>query len=656
MLENHRGPEGVDRIPSFETSSPSAVSLPEQVREQGLAATAAGHRGVGSGLDVRAPVEPATGRWSGRDLSSWPDPLLELVLRELGPADLALCRRVCRQWRRLAGNVELQGRAFMRTFPAFFRQRLEQGLDRDYCHQNLEPWCQALAPDSARRQQLESCVAQRLSSRALFFLQVEQMRAIPAFSALGCERLDDQNPLYRLVCSPNGRLLADARQAADAAAGSGHISYISLWYFDEEGVQRLFRERHDHPLQILSFSKDNRTLEAVDALGTQWVWQSEADKGPWRPVTKTRLYKRQVRQVELSTDGRYLALLSDDSVLVFTRQAQGIWKQQWCWCWRDVTGPEPLHDWPLVRPGPVGFCFSCHSQHLLMPLEDGLLCAFQTAAGWQPQVIERPRTTQEVRWRIDRPVLSLDESLLAVAFRPFDRSVAWHDGVHITLYGFTAGQGWAPITRRLCKDCRIEWPFPMVFSPDSQQLMLPQRQSRWNSSLYRLSDRSQPPWEEGLSLPVLDILDVVRREQSCVVNFVEFSGNGLFVAAVAQAGVRVWQHDLAHGWSSLAWIGHGSLGLCQAHFSPDAYHMALCVCDEGELSIWGLGFDGRFSRKVYLPHGVAVRLLGFTRDVSRVLFAVANPGQGLVEAARVTCLRLRPGETGFQNRSYCRLL
>jgi len=112
------------------SSTPSPPSPPLQLPPAKRSAVGAvpGHRFKPSPTHKPCKQTQAATARPGRDITHWPDSLLELLLCPLKPAKLARYSQVCHQWYRVANQIELQAKCFMRSYPASHRQRLEQAL------------------------------------------------------------------------------------------------------------------------------------------------------------------------------------------------------------------------------------------------------------------------------------------------------------------------------------------------------------------------------------------------------------------------------------------------------------------------------------------------------------------------------------------------
>ena len=170
-------------------------------------------------VPARSPLSPAsstdshkdlaTEPVSGRDIARWPDFFLELVLCWLRPCDLARCSRVCRQWYRVAGSVELQARSFSRTCPRLQQQWLQQAQDAEGVRQSLAGWCERLAWSAPQRTQLEELVIRGLSFRGFFYVLLQHRLCAERFADSRHDTVDaGRGRVRQLVCSPDSRYLA----------------------------------------------------------------------------------------------------------------------------------------------------------------------------------------------------------------------------------------------------------------------------------------------------------------------------------------------------------------------------------------------------------------------------------------------------------------
>jgi len=588
-----------------------------------------------------AVVSPsAVASWPGRELSGWSDPLLELFFRYLDPGDLRSCALVCRQWNRVAGDLRLQARALMRTYPSFERRCLETALGPERASLCLSPWCAALAPGSTVRLELEARIAQGLAGKTLFCTFMQQLLGAERFCSFSYQRKFRMRCTSILVCSPDASAMADV--------GSDFLDQphrITLWRSGDRGLHPLFSVQHHRPICALFFSADSRRLQAIDKDGRQRTWQRSSTSGAavWQEVGRVALCCRPVDRLAASPDGGYLAVVSGDVVQIFASTPAAGWQQQWVWRWsQSLRRLQPPSVWSS-RGGSLEF--SNDGRHLLFSNRGEMFMAHREGAVWQEQsIVDEQGQPVHSLWQTEA-VMDPGGSWLALA-RNSRQGAAATEAVHyrVTLFGFAPGRGWSPVSRYICNECDMDIAFLMSFSADGQQLVFLDSWSRWDSRLCVLSAAGQPPWSQAAFMDYVSRLStVVGNDKCCIPRHVEFSVNGRVLVAVGGAGVHIWRRTLARSWASAAWISRAGRESCRdAVFSPDGFHLGLAWGAQGEVSVWGPRRDGLYIRKARFLHGRPVKLMRFTPDASQLLIGSWGYRESLAMSTELGCLQLVP--------------
>ena len=586
-------------------------------------------------------------RSPGFGLSGWVDHLLALVLCHLGPGDLARCSRVCQQWHRVCCDPLLQARALMACYPPAHRRRLCQALAPERARQCLAPWCDTGRSGAVRIQADPGPLAGPGPDPALTFRRlVRQMIAAPAFSQWRQDQVYQSHPAGWLVCSRDSRLIACAHEFVRGT--------VTLYQLGDRGLSALFSHSYTGRIRALMFSEDSRVLQTLGNDALLRTWYREADSGRWCEAARGLLCDRWVREVQRSSDGRYLAVATEDDIRVFLQTAAMHWQPQWVWPWKQslrrcaTWRARPLQAIQLHR-----LVFSDNSEHLLLDVGMGswfrerqeTFLAHRTGAVWQEQSLCNEQGLEEDnRWQRGG-ILEAAGRFLALALDGSQHACAIAASqVRVSLYRFVAQQGWRLVTRRLVINSDPIEPFPMAFSHAGPQLVFPQRQSRRDSSLCVLSADSRTPWQQEQILPFVPASLAPVRGQRGSIEWLTFSSNGHFLAAQAEVGTHIWRRDRQSGWRSLRWIagGYGALYRDLFFFAPDGCHCVQGACHlagPGRINLWGPGDDGCYTRKMALFYREAPESIGFTPDGCRLLLRFRQEG-GL---SSLVCLSLQPG-------------
>ena len=585
-------------------------------------------------VPARSPLSPAsstdshkdlaTEPVSGREIARWPDFFLELVLCWLRPCDLARCSRVCRQWYRVAGSVELQARSFSRTCPRLQQQWLQQAQDAEGVRQSLASWCERLAWGSHQRTQLEELVIRGLSFRGFFYVLLQHRLCAERFADSRHDTADaGRGRVRQLVCSPDSRYLA----ASLFLSLADNTMSVRLWqHRPGAGLEAVGVFHSESWLDGLMFSADSRSLQAVDGRGQLQFWQRLAC-GFWQQAAPRPLCRQPVLRVICSPDRHHLALVSATAVTLSVWLTGQGWQQQWHWTWNH--SPQ--------SSAPVSCVFSEDGRCFFFLSGSTLMACHRVDARWHMQPLHfsfpiqaRPVTDPGGRWL----------ALGLVTGGVFDAPEAFASGErHVQLYRLEDTGRWQFVTSRPCWDNRRH-AFPLAFSPDGQLLALPDDSVR-EDRLCLLSTRSPRNGRRGLAIGRPGWM----RERVPGVLAFQFSPAGHCLAATTLSSVHIWQRQGARDWvaqrSLMMFSAQGLQGRGFA-FSPDGHHDAFV--DQGVLHVWGTGRDGRRREKLRWLNRVSVRCFTFTPDATR-LVAICCPAPSRRDSIyQLHCLTLVPEE------------
>ncbi|MCY4472071.1 MAG: F-box protein [Kistimonas sp.] len=583
---------------------------------------------------IRSQVEPrpaVTHCLAGHSIAHWPDHLLELVLYRLGPADLARSGRVCHRWYRLTSDPELQARSFMRDLPSLCWRQLKQALAPSHGRQSLLDWRERLAVGTLQRAALERLALRELSARGLFCALLKQRLVTQRFSACELRTIDYRGMLILdLVCSPDGQYLAHCSRISRQDSPI----CISVCHYDLGALRQRGYFSYSHSFHSLRFSADSRRLEAVDPQGHLHGWQPDPH-GQWHSLGSSLLSSSVVTKVVTSLDYHYMAIADDEGGLsVFGNEHLSCWQQQWNWLAPDGEPPQGL-----IELTPDIMVFSRNSQFFLF------------VSGWRAHVCRRRGTGWEAHEFADvRACIRQGAALapagdcLALCSTAASQPCYTEGTGTVGLWKFREPQGWQYKTGRPCR-YSIHG-FAMTFSPDGQQLACADGLSTGDSRLFILSTTGSEGWTVATELEFGSGPRFTGR--LChLVESLQFSATGYCLAATARSGVHIWRQDLTQGWVSAAWVandGCHQLEAVQTVFSPDGYHCALAMGSHSQVSVWGPGPGGRYSRKLHLVRNASAGPLMFTPDASQLVIVSSDhwtigASQGL---CKLDCVPLLP--------------
>ncbi|MCY4471815.1 MAG: F-box protein [Kistimonas sp.] len=569
-------------------------------------------------------------------LALWPDHLLGLVLCHLPLPDLIGCRRVCRQWNRVAGQPEMQARAFVKNYPALYRPQGRQRLDVDHARRLLEPWCAGLPPDVAGRRELESYRLQEgLSNWRCFFHLARQMLTTECFDPVSMQRLGKKDwDASRVAFSPDAQWLASAHEIH---TDDQHWCLgVGLWRRGQRhwkavpGFLRSCDQSAGGESRIvhLRFSADSRTLQAFERTGYQrvWQWQPGEGAGDWRPE-RHRLWHTAVDLVATSGNGRYLAAAVGASLLVYKETGAGVWRQQWEWPWWKSLRRCPQNRG--VPPDMTDLVFSHDGRHLLMQGRDELCLAYRSGEDWQEQSLKDEQGQEQgYRW-FERGTLAETGTLLGVtaSLAATEGAAAMQTESQFTLYRFAEeGRGWWPLTSRHCRRSAAQR-VCVVFSPAAREVAFPDQETEAGPRLCVLSASSQPPWAVAVHLSLFSDINPVPDLSggSWEVVSVQFSANSFFLAFFVSPScmsmplsegsrVRIWKRDGCQGWVTVLLETNDRRFLYPFTWAPDGFHCALS--QRRGIDLWGPGPDGRYVKKWSQRGGLFIGRVRFSPDSS----------------------------------------
>ena len=614
-------------------------------------------------LSTASPVEPQTDAlvWPmpGRELASWTEPLLGLLFQDLTLVDLLSCSRVCRRWHRVASAPELVARYFIRSYPAQLRRPLLQALDNNRAHQHLALWSKHLAQSASLCEAPQWPAERTHALPTLFYCLTEQRVQADRFATPAPLRIGDQAwAVQAWTCSPDSNLLAIAASLEPGLESDGWTMNVRLWQQETTGFREVGNFQHAATsLSCLTFSADSRKLHLVDSRGGQqtWVCQPDTANPHWQSTGTTALCNSRIRCAAFSPDGRYLALSISNEVRIYTATDAGTWQQQGL-----CPLPEPSEDLPApARYAPEQLLFAEKAQHLVIASPYRIWACHREGVHWREQPVKAGNAggycdPDKMGVTV---TLDADERYLAVAFRRGEVSEEAHAQITLGLWRFEQGTGWLPVMRRHFEvPNRPEDPFPMRFSPDGHQLAFPalafparpnEKYKCFLSPVARHVSNLDKPWRwalvpdppeqnatdqaVGLAMPCSPWSkpSIPAPFRVCAVGALTFSATGACLAATMGAGVQIWQRNAARHWIPILWTGRvdESRVTGKLAFSPDGYHCALAVGVKGEVSVWGPGRDGQYTRKMHSTQDGRVNQMQFTADGAQVLVSCSIPGQ-----------------------------
>ena len=462
---------------------PAAPLSPGAAAQHPASGVAFGHRVDTAGLspdrrcgtdsEDAGSIRACRPAWRGPVL---PDQVLDQVMGYLGLKDLVRCRKVCRQWYRLASRPALQARSLMRSYPVEVRTLLEQTIDTRLARDYLSPWREHLAADDAH---WKSLVLQRtLTPPRLLFSTLVQLRACSDRFAAGGARQGrcGNRPVRYLVCSKDGRYLATATWKFQ----ENESTELTVW---RAGPTAVTRSEVFHPvcdLRALVFGANSRSLQGLDRNGQLWQWQRD-EQQQWHSLGHSRLYAGAVvvRHAVASPDGQTLAVLTaDESLSVFGKAATGHWHRHWC---HDQGGMVAGEDGQPMIAIVEMLEFDSQSQHLLMASDRKVWALRKERGLWQETAVQGSILPSSDGLPPGAGVVLAvqGEHCAALFWQGWDDLDAHHARFLLKWWYCAAGQGWQSVMERQCPMLVVRSaPMTpvMAFSPDGRQLALLERQ------------------------------------------------------------------------------------------------------------------------------------------------------------------------------------
>ena len=420
---------------------------------------------------------------------------------------------------------------------------------------------------------------------------------------------------------------------------------------EQEGLtQPVAQLDGSQPLTGLAFSADGSSLRALGKYGSLYEWQRDG-AGRWQPGTQTPLaglavpeapmiprgsgLHMTVRQVVHSPDSRLIAVCDMAcNMTLFGKTGKEGWQ------------PQIHRRWPTGEPrfadprDQAQIAFSADSQTLLF-------AALSQAFVWKTSGHNGAWTS--CRLTVGGPYsLTTGDHYPGAALAPDGRCLALcstqqqdledtrcrDTACTLSVHHFVAdkagvGPGQWPVTAR--KECRSrDSEHPMAFSPDGQWLAFPCRQWQpWDDNRLAVLSVSSPEQVEWLAFGYRPRL---FGDPHHLVQQVQFSATGECLAAMAGAGVQLWQRKAsscrdfprAQSWSPVAWIANIVPCLyknMRCAFAPDGRHMAFAMGPDGRVGIMGPDREGGFVQKLSMQLGAEVDLIHFSGTGDRLFVA-----------------------------------
>ncbi|MCY4472698.1 MAG: hypothetical protein OXC07_07775 [Kistimonas sp.] len=459
-------------------------------------------------------------------------------------------------------------------------------------------------------------------------------------------------PVEGLTQSPDGCWLALWCRSANRQPSI----HVTLLHKQGTALRRGPSFRHPDPLVGLNFSRDSRHLRAVDHTGQIQTWQRQP--GPagdlWLGLGVDTPCQWVSNRISLNNDGSRMAVSCGGIVTLLRETQPGVWQPEALWPWRN-SDQLPAELWYCMEP-PARFMFNQESNHLLRIDSQGVeLCHRQAGGCWQAQPIHLNPPILSGRMAAGQPSIRFSDVMgltldaagdwLAMALWQDVLTPPHHGWVALEVWQFDCAHGWLPAQIQPIPVSALREPriFPMVFSPDRQELAYAEFDvtASYTDILSRLPSGD---WAVTHKLQ-FHTPSAHRATQDRLIESLQFSPTGRYLAVVSAAGIQIWQRDPSRDWIVSAWIENGWPGKCQAVFSPDGAHCAMVVGSTGYVVVCGpvgTGPNSNYRVKAsWLEHG-PVSQIQFTSDGGCLLITSQASNQPNAGTSHLRYLSLEP--------------
>ena len=350
--------------------------------------------------------DPESARFANRDTVVLPDEMVIRILMYLGTTDIAVCRRVNRQWQTLIDARHLLARSFYRD--CHLAQRInslavERNLAVERYHSHIRGW---LTDFSARgrktAKQLDNILENKHFPEVLFF-------SIPKL-LLTSNGLTYQNTA---TIGLSGRV-RDASFSSDGkylVIKAYNDSTAKLSELEGGQWQKKVTLRHSAWVESASFSPDGKLLVTTSSDHICKIWRLEDDQ--WQENATIR-HSVAVRKARFSPDGKHLVIVSARGCAKIWWHVDGRWAEK-------VT-IEHNTEWTLTNVR-----FSPDGKHLGIASDQGTVKIWKLDDGqWEEKfTIQHSFCVEDVRFSPDGKHLVTVTSVESLITTRFHRTTIW---------------------------------------------------------------------------------------------------------------------------------------------------------------------------------------------------------------------------------------
>ena len=281
--------------------------------------TPSGKRACPTALTPNAP-DLESARFANRGTVLLPDEMVIRILMNLGTTDIAVCRRVNRQWQTLIDTHHLLARSFYRD--CHLTQRInsltvERNLAVELYHSHTRGWLTDFSNRGRETaKQLDKILEYKHFPEVLFF-------SIPKL-LLNSNELTYQNTatIGHLGVVRDARFSPDGKYLV-TVSDDNHAKLCEL-----EGGQ--WREkvilRHSAWVKNASFSPDGNHLVTASGDGICKIWRLEDDQ--WQEKITIKHSECTIRSAQFSPDGKDLVIASRDGLVKIWKFDDGQWEEK----------------------------------------------------------------------------------------------------------------------------------------------------------------------------------------------------------------------------------------------------------------------------------------------------------------------------------------
>ena len=258
-------------------------------------------------------------RFANRDTVVLPDEMIIRILMNLGTTDIAVCRRVNRQWQTVIDTSHLLARSFYRD--CHLTQRInslaaQRNLAVERYHSHIRGWLTDFGTRGRETaEHLDNILLDKHFPEVLFFSIPDLLLNSSELTCQNTATIGHLGVVRDVSFSPDGKYLVTVTVSIDNAA--------KLWELEGGQWREKVTLRHFAWVMRASFSPDGKLLMTVSSDYICKIWQLEDDQ--WQEKGTIELFSP-ITNASFSPNGKYLVTVSDAAIIWW--HVDGKWQEK----------------------------------------------------------------------------------------------------------------------------------------------------------------------------------------------------------------------------------------------------------------------------------------------------------------------------------------